>query len=200
MVIQSKKKRREIAPLVLYGVKLPIVSGFKYLGHHLTEDAEMNTDMKVRRNIHIKKICELRSSTPWCHPGDFLHLTKIYSNDFYGYGHWRFSSDEARKIFNTWDVTVKDAYEIPRSTHKYIAENLTEYPTIKTDLITRYRKFVINLCTSPSKEIRTLVNFLRSDVRSIVGDNIRYLCSQCNVNPTEISRKKLVLKLNEAKG
>ena len=69
--------------------------------------------------------------------------------------------------------------------------NIWNLTTAKTDIIVRYRKFLLGLKTSPSKEIRVLCNLLINDVRSILGDNLRYVTIFNGLDPMKAGRRKL---------
>ena len=54
--------------------------------------------------------------------------------------------------------------------------------SLKNQVFSRYHKFVTKLINSLCKEIRILVNLVKSDKRSVTGRNIAYISDMCGVN------------------
>ena len=133
---------------------------------------------------------ELKEQVSFAHPREFLNLSRIYCGDYYGSSLWRLREKEATKIFNTWDV--KDMYNIPRQTHKYIAEGLGNMITVKMEIMARSRNLILNLRKSLCMETRSPVYFLMNDRRSFVGDNLAYIAEQCGRNPLVIGKEKMI--------
>ena len=80
---------------------------------------------------------------------------------------------------------------IPRETHKYFIEPLSEQTHIKAVLIKRFLSFTEQLKKSPKKLARNLFNTLKHDTLSITGSNLRNIMLIVNktsiedLNPTD---------------
>ena len=64
-------------------------------------------------------------------------------------------------------------FDLPRETHCYFIEALSESPHLKTTLIGRFLKFVDQLRKSKKVCLKNLVNTIQYDVQSVTGRNLR---------------------------
>ena len=77
---------------------------------------------------------------------------------------------------------------IPRNSHKFFIEPLTNTPHIMTSLYGRYLKFVTSLETSSKEILRKLVRQVKRDCRTNTGRNLRrlmILSDVCDVDNIE---------------
>ena len=85
------------------------------------------------------------------------------------------------------------AYQVPRATHTYIAENLLaeEFLPVRQELYARYTKFLKKLQKSPSYEVMMLVRITTSDLQSTTGTNIMTIHRELGVDPTSVSARQV---------
>ena len=146
----------------------------------------------------IAKFNEVKETYGFLHPRELQRVVLTFCSSFYGSNLWDLGSDECRKIFNLWNSSVRDLYDVPRNTRTYIVENLlSTHHGFKVDLMTRYQKFYTNLLKSPSYPVRILSAMLRSDVRSCSGRNIAFITDEAGVDPLSISKGILTKKLDK---
>ena len=70
---------------------------------------------------------------------------------------WDFESEESKKIYNLWNTMVRDVYDLPRMTRRYIVEQLLSvHHRFKVDIMSHFQKFYLNLLRSPSQPTRVL--------------------------------------------
>ena len=67
----------------------------------------------------------------------------------------------------------------------------------RTDILGRYSKFVKSLKSSPSDEIRILVNIVGRDVQSNTGRNLKFLEHACGVDPWSESTGAVKRAIND---
>ena len=62
----------------------------------------------------------------------------------------------AGQIYNSWSTTVKITWDVPRSTHRFLVDNLlaADFLTVKQQLLGRYVNFFHGLLKSLSPEVR----------------------------------------------
>ena len=117
---------------------------------------------------------------------------------FYGSNLWDFGSEEVKRVFNLWNATVRDVFDVPRSTRTHIVENLLSmHRGFKVDLLSRYQKFYMSLLRSPSMPVRVLSALLRNDVRSCSGRNLALITEEAGVDPLAVPKKKLEERLTK---
>ena len=88
---------------------------------------------------------------------------------------------------------MKLAWHVPRGTHTYFIDHLLSsgLSSVRTDILSRYRKFVAGLLSSPSMEVRVMCRVAAGDVRTTTGRNLWYLRRETGLNPLKISSVKL---------
>ena len=121
-------------PLVLYGDKLPFDSQHKNLGHMLSDDESMNVDMDLKINSFIGKFHSLRQQLGPQDPIVMLTLVNTYLTSLYGSNIWDLSSAASERIDTTWNKIVRQIFQLPMDTHRYIVENLTHCKHIRVKL------------------------------------------------------------------
>ena len=89
------------------------------------------------------------------------------------------------QFFRSWNTCVKLAWDIPRSTHTYLVENLfgINHVSHKKQLLARYVNFFKNLLKSISKEVQVLANIVARDIRSVTGKNLAYIEQETGLDP-----------------
>ena len=85
-----------------------------------------------------------------------MHLLNIYGTSFYGSCLWDLYSQEVDRIYKSWNVTVRNVFDLPWSTHRYFIENVSGCAHPKTQLSSRYVKFVGSLTSSEKTSVRYL--------------------------------------------
>ena len=145
----------------------------------------MNFEEDARRAKakYVKKSLETRDWFNFAHPRDVLTGVKIYSGDFYGSSLWNLNGTIPNQIYNVWQRTIKDVMDLPLQTHKYLANELSSLPSVKTDILTRFTGFYRKLLDSPSLETRFLANLLRYNIGSDTGHNLRLIEETSRIDP-----------------
>ena len=92
---------------------------------------------------------------------------------------------------------MRDIYNLPRNARTYLVENiLSSHHGFKSDITSRFQKFAKSLFSCPIPAVRVLASMLRTDVRSVFGNNIAFLTREIGKNPLEISRSELIRKIS----
>ena len=123
-------------PLILDGRELAYVDSWVHLRHILPNDGRMNNDIQIKIMIYISKCNKMKESFNFWHPAE-IQIILTFCSAFYGSNLWYFESEEAMKIYNLWNITVRDVYDLPRMTRRYIIEQLISvHHRFKVDNIT----------------------------------------------------------------
>ena len=70
---------------------------------------------------------------------------------------------------------MRTTLSLPRNTHRYLLEPLSETPHIIKFLWKRFIKFICNIAEGKKIALRQVLNLVRNDVRSVTGRNLRHL-------------------------
>ena len=176
-MIFSKKPRNltGVAPIMLNEDPLPWVKQLKHLGNILQCDNSMKIDCAVKRGKFIGKVNSLLQEFHYVDPSVKIKIYNIFATSFYGSGLWDIFSKDVDRIFKSWNVSVRIAFDIPCTSHRYLMEPLSKSPHPKTMLSSRLVKFQNSLCSSSKKEVYLLGNLAIRDNRTVLGKTMSRL-------------------------
>ena len=196
--MQGHMKQPKPTNLQLYGIDLPWVKTATHLGHELSEDCNMEVDMKVKRAEFIRISTDIRESFNFAQPNQILQAVRTYCGSIYGAMTWSLFSDKARQVFNCWSTCVKLSWGVTRSTHTYLVDNLLAggMPSLRSCTIACFWNFYHGVMNSNSLEVKLLANLASKDIRSTMGANIsgiRKICSGDLQGYSKIKVEKMIL-------
>ena len=76
-------------------------------------------------------------------------------------------------VENTWNVSVRLMLDVPRETHRYLVEPLSNTAHIKQVLIKRFLSFLDQIRKSDKTATKFLLETIHQDARSTTGSNLR---------------------------
>ena len=131
---------------------------------------------------------EVREKFFFAKPDQVLNMVQIMCTDAYGSMLWDLVSKSAEQYFKCWNTAVKLIHDVPRSTFTYLVEGFPAQgvPSLRNQVLSRYPAFYRKLKSSPSKEVRMLVNMVSRDPRSITCKNLKYLRDKTNLEHPEM--------------
>lgn len=178
---------------MLNGKQLPWVDSAPHLGHVLHESGTMDHDIKAKRATFIGDSTECRESFGFASPCDVLKAVKVHVGSHYGSNLWQLDSPVAEQYYAAWRTCVKLAWHVPRAAHTYLIDHLLAngLSSVKTDIMSRFVKFLDGLHSSPSMEVRVMLGVVAGDVQSTTGRNIWFLRAETGLDPTCTSSVKL---------
>ena len=182
-----KAAKVNVAPIILNGNPLPWVESVKHLGNTLQSDNSMRNDTLVKRGKLIGKINALLQEFHYVDPALLMKILCIHVTAFYGSSLWDLYSKEVIKIFSSWNVTVRNVFKLPRTTHRYFIEPVSGHTHPKTMLCTRMVRFLETLLICSKGSVRYLASIKKNDRRSLLGSTISKI-----VNELDIARNSLV--------
>lgn len=177
------------ASLFLNGKALPWVSSATHLGHEIHESGTMELDARMKRAKFISDTVEVRDSFDFASPVEVLRAVKTYCGALYGAMLWDLGGSGADQIFKSWNTCVKLTWQVPRATRTYFLDQLLMcgLTSVKSDVMSRYTKFLQTLTKSPSSEVVTMSNIVSRDVRSTTGSNVQYILNQTGLDANNCS-------------
>ena len=156
----------------------------------------MSSDCQKKKGIYIGKIHSLSQELHFVSPDVKMKLFDIYTHSFYGSNLWNLFGKDCDSIYKAFNVSVRNTFQVPRETHRYLIENICETFHPQVFLSSRYVKFHTSMLNCNKSSIRTIANFFHSDQRTVYGKNlseISRLCS-CEVNEITPTRVKQDMK------
>ena len=197
MVFSKKRSSVDPAPITLDGKNLPWVKKINHLGNILECDNSMKTDIIQKRGQFIGRVNSLFQEFHYTSPEIMFQLVNTYASSFYGSQLWNLRSNEAEKLFNSWNVTVRNILDLNRRTHRCLIEPLSNRPHLKTLLLSRLVSFFKGLISSKKFTVRFLARMAENDCRTVLGSTLAYLKEQCTLKKSQTdSLTSMVVRKN----
>ena len=175
------KNEREITKVNLGNDPLPWVSHAKHLGNNLENIINgLKKDISVKRAQFIDKNCEINQEFYFAHPDTRFKLNRIYNGHFTGSPMWYLFCKESEMLENSFNVSFRATYDLPRSTHRYFVEAVTNQKHVKSVLIKRFLSFIDQIQRCPKDIVRHLLSLIKYDVGSVTGSNPRNIMQLLN--------------------
>ena len=179
-------KDRPLPPMYLCGNPLPWVSSGKHLGITLSNKIDgMKTDILIKRAEFINKNNEILQEFYFSHPKTKIKINGIYNSHLTGSCLWDLFCREAVMMENTWNVAMRLMLDIPRESHRYLIEPLSNVTHIKTILVKRFLTFLEQIRKSEKSSSKFLLETILHDARSTTGANLRNIL--LNTDKSDVS-------------
>ena len=181
----QRKDLSKPAPVTLCGRPLPYVQSATHLGHELHESGNMEFDTRVKRTQFISNSFEVREVFSFASPPEVLGALKTYTCSFYGSNLWDLGGVMACQVYNSWWTSMKLAWEVPRATRRYLAQQVLScgLSSVRVDILSKFVGFFQSLRDSPCPEVSFLASLVGRDIRSITGKNLRLVARESSLNP-----------------
>ena len=188
------------AQLLLCGRALPWVARADHLGHTLTEDGTMRSDAREKRARFIDLSVKIRETFAFAHPAEQLQAISKYCTALYGSNLYNYNDTEFSMIASAWRTGVKLAWGVHRGCHTYLLQAVLApgIPSLRADLLVRYRNFFRGLLTSPSPEVQVAALLAARDLRCSTGSNLALLREETGLDPWTCSVGPLRAALHQA--
>ena len=131
--------------------------------------------------MFIQRSLELNQEFECLSPDIKLKMMRLYNFHFSGSNCWFFTDKLFQQLINSYNVNVRIIFQVPRNTHCWITEELCGGRHAKQQIYRRYVKFVNSLANTERQNIKSLFNFVSSDVRSQAGTNLRKILMDSNI-------------------
>ena len=151
------------------------------MGHIISADEDMFHDQKAKCGEFNSKVHSLRQEIGEQYPSVFIKLVNIYLSSFYGSSLWDLSADTANKLWTVWNTLIRDTYNLPYGTHRYIIADILGPVHLKIKILRRFINFYRLVSKSSKPTIRVLFLKQHDDLRSTFGRNCKYIQDICNV-------------------
>ena len=114
-------------------------------------------------------------------PDILTRLVFIYATSFYGSGLWNLQSQECEKLYVSWNVTIRQIFNLSRRTHRYLIEPVSMFQHLKVLLAARFVTFVRSLINCEKFNVKFLARLCLADQRTVVGKTTGWLSDICGV-------------------
>ena len=134
----------------------------------------------------------------WAAPPEILKALRIHCTAFYGSMLWDLGGEKACQVYSAWDTAVKLTWGCPRYTRIFLLQQVLTCgdTSVKTDILSRYGKFMKGLRVSISKEVRVLFNLVARDLQTNTAKNIKLVEGVSETNLWTVGQSKLKKELH----
>ena len=108
------------------------------------------------------------------HPEVKCQMNRIYNSSFPGSVLWDLTAPYTAQIINSWSVSVRQIWDLPRNSHRNFIESLGGTHA-KVMLMSRYIGFIQSLQRSSRLAVLYLYQRCRNNVMTVTGKNINYI-------------------------
>lgn len=200
LIFKSKtdKSEKEPVKLKLCENQLPWVSGAKYLGNFWTNEVNgLLDDILQKRARNIERNCELNQEFWFAHPDLRCKLNRIYNSSYPGSVLWDLTSDNVKTLVNSWSVSVRQMWNLPREAHKIFIEPLGGIHA-KTMHYTRFLKFIESILKGNKAAPIYLFETIKNNTQTVTGRNIRAILNETEkrcIEQVTVTELKEIIKL-----
>ena len=162
-----------------------------------------NQDIKNKRAAYINKNNDIIQEFNFAHPKTRAEVNRIENSHFYGSVLWNLASKEAVSLEKSWNVSVRRMFNLPRETHCYLIEAISNQDHVRTLLARRFLSFVQAIRTSKMNVLRNLLRVVEFDTQSVTSRNLRSILLQTdvqdvrNLRPDDVKGKYRDVPRNE---
>ena len=178
---QKANDRLNNLPVHLDGNPLPWVSQVKHLGNLLQLDNSMKVDMSQKRGKFIGKMSSLFQEFHYVDTDIFVKIMNIFNTSFYGSNLWDILSNDCDRLYKSWNVAIRQAFDVNRCTHRYLIESISKSMHPKVMLSSRYVAFHRSLISSTKLPVRFLARLFEKNQRTVLGKTLYNLSMQCSL-------------------
>ena len=169
-------QERELKNITLDGKDLPWVRTAKHLGSKIGDKiCGLNDDLMEKRATYINKVNEHIQEFYFAHPLTKVRINNIFNLHFYDSALSDLFGIEALRVEKSWNVSHRIMLGIPRNSHRYFSEPLSDTEHITFSLFKRYIKFADSIETSSKSVLKRMLRIVRRDCCPGTGKNLRKL-------------------------
>ena len=115
-----------------------------------------------------------------------MKFVQTYACNIYGKNRWDLFSPDWQRVFTSYNVAVRKTLKLPRTTHRYLLEPLSDSPHLYTQLLSRYITFARSLLSGSVFEVRFMAKLCQNDLRTVLGRTMSKIALLCDKKVDDI--------------
>ena len=184
---KNPANKEGVDKIVLNGDLLPWVEKVKHVGNILECDNSFTHDCQIKRGQFIGKIHSLNQEFYCATSNVKTTLYSIFTLSFYGSSLWNLFGPEVERIYKSYNVAIRIAFKVNRTTRTFLIEPMTETYHPHTLLCSRFVKFHETNLTCRKPSINMLAKLFENDLRTTYGNNLRKIAILCDTDVKDLS-------------
>ncbi len=171
---------------ILGNDKLKWYSQVKHHGHTFNCCVNFSVDVAYRKGQFIGCVNSIITQFGFAHPVSKLKLLVTHGYSFYGSSLWDIYDNDIKKLYITWNITVRRLYDLPRTANTRFLTHIAGVPHVNLNLKCRFVKFLYNAINSQNDRIAFLAILCMCHTISITGSNVSNMLCEFNINMSDI--------------
>ena len=135
-----------------------------------------------KRAQYISRNNELFQEFWFAHPKTLIKINNLFNTSFYGCVLWDLFGDECLRLEKTWNISIRKMAKLPRETHRFFIEPMSESQHIMIKLYKRFLNFIQKVKGSNKPVLVNLLDVTKNDCRSRTGSNLRKILLNTSKN------------------
>ena len=113
-----------------------------------------------------------------------MKVIDVYASSFYGSCLWNFFSGQCDTLYTAWNNAIREAFSLPKMTHRYLIEHISEHVHPKVMFCSRFLKFHTDLLKCHKPTIKYLCELSCHNKRTVYSQNLAGISRSvgCNVD------------------
>ena len=185
LIFNPQKVYEDDPKLVLNGELIPNVKSAVHLGNFLhvvnTQECIDEGIKKFNRQANM-----FLSRFKTCTPSIRNKLFQQYCMSLYGCQLWPLWSNKLENLKTKFCIALRRVWSLPSRTHRDLLPLISGMQPLEVAIQSRIHKFVKTLNESKNEIVKYIVNYAATAPGSILGKNIRILCSRMNITYEEM--------------
>ena len=149
----------------------------------------MSRDIIEKRAQYITRNNELLQEFSFAYPTTKCLINNVFNTHSSGSSLWNLFNNASGKLEKSWNVSQRLIFSLPRETHKYLIEPVSETKHMKQSLMKRFGRFSNMISGSKKNALRNVYNNVSQDCQSTTGYNLRRIMLHNHTTPNEGKHK-----------
>ena len=125
--IHFSNKKVELAKIFLNADHLPWVDSAKHVGNTLQRDNSCTMDIRNKRGCFIGRVLSILQEVHFANPVVKMEMINMYASSFYCSPLRKLFDGPCDRIYSAWNNAIREAFNIPRTSHRYFIEEVSEH-------------------------------------------------------------------------
>ena len=194
IIFSRKKIKEQVKAVSLNGHVLPWVDHVNHLGHTLQSNNSMSIDINLKRGAFISKVNSILQEFYYATPEVKLKFVHTYACNIYGSNIWNLFSNESHRLYTSYNVAVRNIFNLPRTTHRYLLESISDAHHLYVMLLSRYVTFVKMLLENDAFEVRFLSEMCLRKQWTVLGKSITKIAELCDMETSPMDLNASIVK------
>ena len=156
MCIAFGKDKAVLSKVTLNGNNLPWKEKVNHLGTTLSSNMSLAPDVMQKRAKFISTCYNLNQEFFFAEEETKLRMLRLYNTALYSSNNWLFSSEEVKKFGRTWNTNLRILYNLPRDTHCWMIEDISDGRHLRQMIFSRFLKYIKSIAKNKRQALRSL--------------------------------------------